>query len=250
MNEMKLIDDLISATSGNSVLAKDVRVGVSWTAVLGKYCGLARTYGTHVQHSAYTRDMGRLTEKTTVQLAEYLKSWDMVEAGIGLASINSMILPKGKVGVNALDIIAEIGKDKKVTFIGKFPHIEQVRSSARELFILELDESLVDPSSRVLPATAAGYVIPESNIVAITGSALINKSMEHILKLCTASNAYTIILGPSTPMCDVLFDYGADMLGGVEVVNQDSLLKKISQSGGMLNPKIFREEIVFRLMER
>jgi uncharacterized protein (DUF4213/DUF364 family) len=250
MNEMKLIDDLISATSENSVLAKDVRVGVSWTAVLGKYCGLAKTYGIHIQHSAYTRDLGRLTEKTTVQLAEYLKSWDMVEAGIGLASINSMILPKGKVGVNALDVIAEMGKDKRVTFIGKFPHIEQIHSSAKELFILELDESLVDSSSGVLPATAAEYVIPESDIVAITGSALINKSMEHILKLCTASNAYTIVLGPSTPMCDVLFDYGADMLAGVEVVNPDSLLKKISQSGGMLNPKIFREEIVFRLMER
>jgi len=250
MSEMKLVDDLISATSENSALARDVRVGVSWTAVLGKYCGLARTYSTQVQHSVYTRDLGRLTEKTTVQLAEYLKSWDMVEAGIGLASINSMILPKGKVGVNALDIMAEIGKDKRVTFIGKFPHIEQIRSSAKELLILELDISLVDPNSRVLPATAAEYVIPESDIVAITGSALINKSMEHLLKLCTASDAYTIILGPSTPMCDVLFDYGADMLAGVEVVNSDSLLKKISQSGGMLNPRMFKEEIVFRVMER
>jgi uncharacterized protein (DUF4213/DUF364 family) len=71
MNEMKLIDDLISATSENGVLVKDVRVGVSWTAVLGKYCGLAKTCGIPVQHSAYTRDLGRLTEKTTVQLAEY-----------------------------------------------------------------------------------------------------------------------------------------------------------------------------------
>jgi uncharacterized protein (DUF4213/DUF364 family) len=51
-------------------------------------------------------------------------------------------------------------------------------------------------------------------------------------------------------MCDVLFDCGADMLAGVEVVNSDSLLKKISQSGGMLNPKMFREEIVFRVMEK
>jgi len=30
-------------------------------------------------------------------------------------------------------------------------------------------------------------------------------------------------------MCDVLFDYGADVLAGVEVVNADSLLKNQSK---------------------
>jgi uncharacterized protein (DUF4213/DUF364 family) len=250
MNRSKLVDDLISALSENDTLAKDVRVGVSWTAVLGKYCGLAKTYGIPVQHGTYTRDMGRLTEKTTVGLAEYLRSWNMVEASIGLASINSMVMPQGRADVNALDVIAEEGKNKKVTFVGKFPHIEEIRSNAKELWILELDSSLLDPNNGVLPTTAAEHVIPNSDIVAITGSALINKSMEHLLELCRAGDAYTVILGPSTPMCDILFDYGVDMLAGVEVINSDSLLKKISQSGGMLNPKMFKDEIVFRVMEK
>jgi uncharacterized protein (DUF4213/DUF364 family) len=161
-----------------------------------------------------------------------------------------MVMPKGRADVNALDVIAEEGKNKKVTFVGKFPHIEEIRSNAKELWILELDSSLLDPNNGVLPTTAAEYVIPESDIVAITGSALINKSMEHLLELCRTGDAYTVILGPSTPMCDVLFDYGVDMLAGVEVVNSDSLIKKISQSGGMLNPKMFKDEIVFRVMEK
>ena len=95
MKKMKLIDDLISAVGENSALVEDVRVGVSWTAVMGKYCGVAKTYGVPVAHGNYTKDMGRLTEKTTLELAEYAKSWNLIEASIGVAAINSMIEPKG-----------------------------------------------------------------------------------------------------------------------------------------------------------
>jgi uncharacterized protein (DUF4213/DUF364 family) len=246
----KLVDELISAMSERDTLAKDVRVGISWTAVSGKYCGLAKTYGTPVSGDAYTRDMGSLTEKTTFELAEYLRSWNMVEASIGLASINSMIAPRGRKGINALNVIAQEGKNKKITFVGKFPHIEEIRPDAKELWVLELDQSLVDPRRGVLPTTAAEHILPKSDVVAITGSALINKSMEHLLELCRCGNAYTVILGPSTPMCDVLFDYGADMLAGVEVINHESLMRKISQSGGMLSQRMFKDEIVFRVVER
>ena len=250
MGRMKLFDDLISAVSGNNTPVKDVCVGVSWTGVLGKYCGLAKTYGIPVPHGNYTRDMGRLTEKTTLELAEYIKSWNLIEASTGLASINSMVTPKGRVNVNALDIIIEEGRNKKITLVGMFPRIEEIRSSAKELWILELDPYLVNPSLGILPATASEHIIPESDMAVITGSALINKSMERLLELCRTNNIYTIILGPSTPMCDVLFDYGADVLAGVEVVNADSLLKKISQSGGMISTKVCKNEIVPRVMER
>jgi hypothetical protein len=37
---------------------------------------------------------------------------------------------------------------------------------------------------------------------------------------------YMVIVGPSSPMCDVLFHYGVDVLASVEVLNADSLLKK------------------------
>jgi len=250
MREMKLIDDLISVVSENNASVKDVRVGVSWTGVLGKRCGLAKTYGIPVQHGNYTRNLGRLTEKTTLELAEYIKSWNLIEASIGLASINSMITPKGRSNVNALDIIIEEGKSKKITMVGVFPRIQEIRSSAKELWVLELNPYLLNPNLGILPTTAAEYIIPESDIAVITGSTLINKSMEHLLELCRANSLYTIILGPSTPMCDLLFDYGADMLAGVEVINAESLLKKISQSGGMINTKICKDEVVFRVMEK
>jgi uncharacterized protein (DUF4213/DUF364 family) len=248
--KMKLIDDLIAAVSRNNSSVNDVRVGVSWTGVLGKYCGLAKTYGIPVVHGNYTRDMGRLTEKTTAKLAEYAKSWNLIEASIGVAAINSMIEPKGKTGINALDIILEKARDKNVTMIGSFPLIPEIRSVARELWVLELDPFKLNPKEGTIIETASDYVIPESDIIVITGSTLINKSMKRFLELASQGKAYTIILGPSTPMCEVLFDYGADMLAGVEITDPQKILLTISQSGGMITPTLFKQQILFRVMEK
>jgi hypothetical protein len=66
MLRSKLIDDLIAAVAENSQPVRDARVGVSWTAVYGKYCGLAKTYGIPVKHGNYTRNM--VTQVQTHQL--------------------------------------------------------------------------------------------------------------------------------------------------------------------------------------
>jgi uncharacterized protein (DUF4213/DUF364 family) len=247
---MKLIDELISAVQENDAPVIDVRVGVSWTGVQGKYCGLAKTYGVPVAHGNYTKDMGRLTEKTTLELAEYAKSWNLIEASIGIAAINSMIKPEGEADINALDIILEKSRDKKVTMVGSFPLIPEIRSVARKLQVLELDPYRLNPKEGTIIETASDYIIPESDIVVITGSTLINKSMERLLALATSGKAYTIILGPSTPMCKLLFDYGADMLAGADITDPQKILQVISQSGGMITPSLFKNEIKFQIMKR
>ena len=245
---MKLIDDIISAVKGNEAPAKDVRVGLTWTGVWGKYCGLSRTYSNPTMAHGGVKDMEKLTEKTTLELAEYAKSWNLVEAGIGVAAINSMIKPKGKRGINAIDFLVKKGKNKKVVIVGKFPRLDELRAVAKELSILELEPNLINPEECVLPSTAAEHKIPNCDILAITGSALVNKSMEHLLKL--GRNAYTIVLGPSTPMSEVLFDYGADMLAGVDVLKPAQIMNRISRGGGMLSPKNCKGEIEFLVMEK
>jgi hypothetical protein len=248
MTLMKLIDDLISSVKSNEAPVKDVRVGLTWTGVLGKYCGLSRTYSNPTMSHGGVKDIDKLTEKTTLKLAEYAKSWHLVEAGIGVAAINSMIRPKGKRGINAIDLIVKDGKNKKVVVVGKFPRLDELRAVAKELWILELEPSLINPEENVLPSTAAEHKIPKCDILAITGSALVNKSLEHLLKL--GRNAYTIVLGPSTPMSEILFDYGANMLAGVDVLKPKQIMNKISRGGGMLSPKNCKGEIEFLVMEK
>ncbi|BDZ70319.1 Rossmann-like domain-containing protein [Methanobacterium petrolearium] len=246
---MKLVNDLMEAASENNSPVKDVRVGVSWTGVHGKYGGVSKTYGIPVAHGNYTRDMGNLTNKTTMELAEYVKSWNLVEASIGVAALNSMMKPRGKKNINAQDLIIEESQNKKVIMVGKFPKIDEIRSVAKEFWVLEADPTLTNSKEGIITEAAAEYVFPESDIIVITGSTLINKGLERYLNLAKHEDAYTIIMGPSTTMCDVLFDYGADMLAGVELLDPEAILRKISQSGGMINTRVCRGEIGFRVME-
>lgn len=250
MLRSQLIDDLIASGKGNELPVKDVRVGVSWTGVYdGRCCGLAKTYGLPVRHGNYTRNMGNLTHMTTLELAEYAQSWNLVEASIGVAAIMAMLPPKAEFAeINAQDIIIEKGTGKRVVMVGAFPFIDKLRAVARELYILDLDPGLLDPRKNILPDSAAEYLIPEADLVILTGSSLINKSLERELALARKSKAFTVVLGPSTIMSSVLFDYGADMIGGAEVLKPEAILAKISQSGGMIESKICPGEITFRVM--
>ncbi|MDI9437807.1 MAG: DUF364 domain-containing protein [Euryarchaeota archaeon] len=246
---MKLINDLIESGRENNSSVKDVRVGISWTGVTGRYGGVSKTYGIPVVHGNYTRDMGNLTSRTTLELAEYVRSWNLVEASIGVAAINSLMKPRGKKDINAQDIIIEESKNKNVTMVGKFPKIAEIKSVAKKLWVLESDPTLLNPKEGIITESAAESVFPGSDIIVITGSALINKGLEHYLNLAKQEDAYTIIMGPSTPLSDVLFDYGANMLAGVEILDPEAILKKISQSGGMLNTRVCQGEIGFRVLE-
>lgn len=246
---MKLIDELIESGRENDSPVRDIRAGVSWTGVHGKYGGVCKTYGIPVAHGNYTKDMGELTNKTTLELAEYAKSWNLVEASIGVAALNSLMKPRGKKNINAQDIIIEESHHKKVVMVGKFPKIDEIRSVARELWILEANPNLTNPKEGIITSEGAEYVFPGSDIIIITGSTLINKGLERYLNLAQKEDAYTIVMGPSTTMSDVLFDYGADMLAGVELLDPEAILRKISQSGGMINTRVCRGEIGFRVLE-
>jgi uncharacterized protein (DUF4213/DUF364 family) len=247
---MKLIDDLIAAAALNSENAKDVRVGVSWTGVWAKYCGLAKTYGVPVIHGNYTHHMGYLTEKTSLELAEYSKSWNLIEASIGVAALNSMIKADKTIDANAQEMIIQKARGKRVAMSGSFPFTAELRKVASELWIMELDQSQLNPAEGIITETASEYIIPQCDMVIITGSTLINKSMERLLSLARMAKAYTVVLGPSTPMSEVLFDYGADLIAGAEVVQPEPVLKKLSQSGGMLDSRVCRGEIVFKVMQK
>jgi len=247
---MKLIEDLIAGSKNNDAPVQDVRVGVSWTGVLGKYCGLAKTYGVPVVHGNYTKDMGRLTEKTTLELAEYSYSWNLIEASIGIAALNAMTKTDRSVDINARDLIFEKANGKKVGVSGSFPFIPQLKKLAKEMWVFELDPFKLDPANRIITETAAENIIPQCEVVVITGSTLINKSAGRLLELSRLAQAYTVVLGPSTPMSEVWFDYGVDLVAGAEVIQPEPVLLKLSQSGGMLDTRVCAGELVFKAMER
>lgn len=124
---MKLIDDLIADLSDNDTGVRDVHVGYVWIGVLSRRCGVAKNLG--ALHEYAVRDLGEQTEKSAIELAEYAKSWNMIEAGVGLAAINSLIEPQGK-ELNMLDFLLENAAGKKIAMVGHFPKVNELRKRA------------------------------------------------------------------------------------------------------------------------
>ena len=180
---------------------------------------MAHTYKT--ARKVEVEGSGELEGASAVALAQRILSWETLEASLGIAALNSLLDPAGEKGtVN--DIIMDRARGKTVTIIGRFPFADDVGKLARKTYVLEME-----PEKGELPSHAAERVIPESDLAVISATALINHSLQRLLEL--ASGSYTIVLGPSTPMSRVLFDFGADVLGGVRIMDEDALFRSLSE---------------------
>jgi len=216
---VKLVEDLLESVRAFDCPVKRVCVGLHWTVVESRHAGMAHTYKTG--DKVELEGSGVLAGQSALELAARLRSWEPLEASLGLAALNSLIEPVGRPG-NVFDHILQSCEGRTVTVVGRFPNNEQVARVARQAYFLEME-----PEEGELPPYACEEVIPESDVVVITATALINKTLPRLLEL--SSRARAVVLGPSTPMNDVLFQHGADMLGGVRVTDSDALLASAVQ---------------------
>ena len=114
---MSILTDII-ATLDLSAEVRDIRQGVFHTGVLTRRCGLAATLPKDAlkQTPPLIKEPGRLLEKSASELVQMSFSDSILEAAIGMASINSLIEVDEErcVELNVGDLLAEKGKDKKV----------------------------------------------------------------------------------------------------------------------------------------
>jgi len=220
---MKLLDDLISTLNEDSRV-KEIHACVFWTAVLSRHCGLASSF--HEEHPYHrpVRDVGSLTGKSALELAEYARPDNPLEASIGMAAINSLIdVDEARcVEENAFDILVREGMDKKIAIVGHFPWVPKLRAVARKLWVIEQR-----PEEGDLPTEAAESILPQADVVGITGTSFINHTVEKLLEL--SKNSFTIMVGPTSPLSPVLFDYGVDVIAGVKVVEPEKTIRCISE---------------------
>ncbi|HET6420201.1 MAG TPA: DUF364 domain-containing protein [Geobacteraceae bacterium] len=232
---MKLVDALLESVSGKDYAIEGCLVGLHWTCVTSSGTGMAHTL--RGREGAELEDAGNIAGRDVLEIASRLRSWEQLDACLGLAALCSLIEPAGD-RVNVVDFLLNTAPGKTVTCIGRFPFYPEILKTAKRAFLLEMN-----PVGDELPSFAAEEVVPESDLVILTATTLINKSMERLLEL--SRKGITVILGPSTPMSDVLFDFGADVLAGIRVVNSGRLFESVSQ-GVKLYHKIGGIESVTR----
>jgi uncharacterized protein (DUF4213/DUF364 family) len=238
---LTILDSLLSSLDFSAPVV-DIRIGLFHTAVVTRHCGLAATLPRDAlrQNSPRVRGPGFLLDKTARELACLAQSASILEAAIGMAAINSLLEVDEDACTerNAAELILQNGEGRDVAIVGHFPFVHRVREKARRLWVIEKN-----PGEGDLPESDAEALIPQADVVAITGTALTNHTLDHLLALCRPG-AYVLMLGDTVPLSPVLFDYGVDALAGTRVLDTALVLRGISQGANFRQIKGTRRLIM------
>ena len=144
---------------------------------------------------------------------------------MGLAAINPLIsIDLSRcTEINASHILIEKGNGKNISIVGHFPFVDDLKDVAKNLWVIEKWQKVGD-----YPEEDASRYLPQSDLIAITSTTLINHTLEGLLALCPSSS-FIMLLGPTTPMTSVIFDHGIDMISGSMVIDQELALTCIKQ---------------------
>jgi uncharacterized protein len=221
----RLLDSLDSDAPVRTLL-----VGAFWTAAVldtdPPRCGLASTLraeGGGLWPPVV--DAGRLRLDSARALAEMLRSERILEASIGMAAFNALLHTDEEpmAVANAEEAILARGTGRRVAIVGHFPFVDRVRQAAADCWVLEMD-----PAPGDLPASEAAQVLPRADVVALTGTSLLNHTFDDLMQLCRPES-FVLLLGPSTPLSPVLFQAGIDALSGTVVDDAERVLRSVGQ---------------------
>jgi uncharacterized protein (DUF4213/DUF364 family) len=145
---------------------------------------------------------------------------------------------------------ADVTAADKAVVIGAFaPFLRELRKRGTSYWVLEKDPSTLKPIELPFfrPAQEAAAVVPDADVVFITGTTLVNDTLDTLVALAKPS-ARLVVAGPTVTMLpDAFFARRCDILGGVKITDPDSLLDVLALGGsGYHFFGRFAEKIVLR----
>ena len=222
-----IYNGIASAVDSDDVITS-ADFGGGWALVrAGGRCGIAMaTDGETIPPMLQSGIPG----KSLREAASAVGSWNFKEASFALAAANCALNTPERIKMlgaecdhdthytNGLDF-----KGKTVGFVGHLKGSDTLHRDAKKVIILERA-----PKPGDYPDSAAELLLPECDIVLITGSAIINKTIPRLIELC--ENAYTVLTGPSVPLWPGFLDMGIDMIAGMAVTDEKTAAECVSQA--------------------
>lgn len=203
--------------------------GDNWTLVKTEngHLGIAAV---HPARSGRHLNCDAVAGMTLPDAARMIRSWDFELASFGLAAINAIRNDAEKLPVTENPDAFLRYKDKcagkKTAVIGRFAYLEKRLADLCDLHVFERL-----PGETDYPDMACEYLLPEMDVVFITGCTVSNKTLPRLLQL--SKNAFTIISGPSTPMDPLLLKMGADALCGFCVTDEQAAIRAVRECSGV-----------------
>jgi uncharacterized protein len=186
---------------------------------------------------------GKMRGRRAAELVAEASSQHGIRRAVGIAAVNALAdccwqrRPNPDVelrqGVDAFDA-TDIRPGDTVVVVGAFvPFLKELKRRGHSFLVLEQDPATLKPDELPFfrPAEQAAQILPEGDVVLITGSTLVNNTLEQLLAV-TRQEARVTIVGPTVGMLpDAFLDRGADVLGCVRITEPDAFLDLLAEGG-------------------
>ncbi len=188
---------------------------------------------------------GSLYKTPAIELAELVISEVPIERSIGIGALNAIsqcIVDSSPENYNKyinldLEKLIPLNKNIKVGMVGQIgPFIKLLATNSAGLTIID-DNPAIQTGKQGNNIIVSRNIadIENCDVVIITGSTVIEHSLEGPLKY--ASNAiFRVVIGPSASWIpDAAFDLGLDAVSGMKFINPDDAFRVIMEGGGTMH---------------
>ncbi len=186
---------------------------------------------------------GKLIGQPAIKFIEKIFKGGPLQKALGIAVLNALSAACWKKcppadyellkGVDPVENMT-IPDDATVVVVGALvPYIRMLKQRGRLFHILEKDTRTLkaEEMQYFCPEEKAGECIASADLLIITGTTLINNTLESILSR-KKDSAKAILVGPTASMLpDAFFCRGVTSIGGIVVTDADKLLDTLSEAG-------------------
>ncbi|MEK6765855.1 MAG: DUF364 domain-containing protein [Planctomycetota bacterium] len=258
INERKSITrELIEIIKDSGVInqfdikPEDIRIGVFYTGVVlsSGHAGMSYTPVQEIPEAvccprshAKMPAAGELLNFQITDLMDYALDDNALKAAVGMATLNALsaiLLAedacryKPSAYGNALDLV-EITSEDTVAMVGAFPpFIKRIQEITKNLFVIDKNPKVVGKGDtiKIESADRLEEIIPQANIIVITGVTLVNHTLGPILELAERATEI-VVVGPTASVYpEPLFKRGVTVLGGVRITDAARMIHLIGEAG-------------------
>jgi uncharacterized protein len=136
-------------------------------------------------------------------------------------------------GIDAFDATV-LHDGERIVLVGAFiPFLKELKRRRLPFLVLEQNPAALKPEEMPFyrPAEAAAEVVPQAELLLVTGSTLLNGTLEDLLALAAPAARVTVV-GPTVGLLpDAFIARGADILGSVRITHPDGFLDLLAEGG-------------------
>jgi uncharacterized protein len=186
---------------------------------------------------------GKMKGKPARDAMKEVFSGHGIRRGVGIATLNALAelawerRPHPAVelvrGIDAFDANIFQPGDQTVVVGAFVPFLKELKRRKLTFLVLEKDPDTLKTEEMPFyrPAETAREVVPQADVLLITGTTLINDTLEDLLSWARPEARVTLV-GPTVgALPDAFLARGADILGGIKITDPDAFLDLLAEGG-------------------